>query len=387
VGYTPESFAVAVLKRLGKPVTRANVRALVGWEHAEGGHFHNDARFNPLNTTEPAPGAGNTGTQGNIKIYRSPRQGIRATVRTLRNGRYGGILAALEQGHNPQAVARAIGASPWGTSAALISKVIAGTPAPAHIPRAAGGGGRGGAQLLTSSRGAGTDFGPQGSTVALLEALGAQQRPSPAPSAGLAPPTFSAAPALPQGYQAPPSGGQVSEKPDIAALLKAIATSGQTGESSTETTSVSGGGGGGHAVGGRGGKVLVAPGADRAGVSVAPITLKFARAVSGHATVPLRLTTGTNHNRMTVDGNVSDHWDGHAGDFAVPIDSHRGDLIAAAALVTAGVPRERAWQMARAGGLFTLNPSSGAFKGHRIQVIWKTNAGGNHHNHVHLGIR
>jgi hypothetical protein len=44
MAYTPQSFAVAVLKRLGAPVTPANVRALVGWEKAEGGHWHNQAR-------------------------------------------------------------------------------------------------------------------------------------------------------------------------------------------------------------------------------------------------------------------------------------------------------------------------------------------------------
>jgi hypothetical protein len=35
-------------------VTPANVKAMVGWQRAEGGHWHNDARYNPLNTTQPA---------------------------------------------------------------------------------------------------------------------------------------------------------------------------------------------------------------------------------------------------------------------------------------------------------------------------------------------
>lgn len=133
MAYTPETFAAAVLRRLNKPVTPANVKALVGWQRAEGGHWHNSARYNPLNTTQPEPGAGNTGTQGNIKVYRSAQQGIDATVRTLKNGRYGGILNAFSQGNNPNAVAQAIGNSPWGTSAALISKVIGGTPTPKNV--------------------------------------------------------------------------------------------------------------------------------------------------------------------------------------------------------------------------------------------------------------
>lgn len=37
---------------------------------------------------------------------------------------------------------------------------------------------------------------------------------------------------------------------------------------------------------------------------------------------------------------------------------------------------------ARRGGLYTLEND-----GLRIQCIWKTDAGGNHHNHVHAGAR
>jgi hypothetical protein len=124
---SPSQFATAVLQHLGKPVTSANLKAMVGWIHAEGGHWHNNARFNPLNTTQPAPGAGNTGSQGNIKVYRDWNQGINATVQTLRNGHYTDILQALSHGNDPNAVANAIGASPWGTSASLVNATIGST--------------------------------------------------------------------------------------------------------------------------------------------------------------------------------------------------------------------------------------------------------------------
>jgi hypothetical protein len=120
---------VALLQRLGFPVTTENVRALTGWAAAEGGHFHNDARYNPLNTTQPAPGAGNTGTQGNIKVYRSWDQGLDATVETLRNGRYAPILAALKNGNSAEAVGAAIGKTPWGTNGSLVTRTIGSTPA------------------------------------------------------------------------------------------------------------------------------------------------------------------------------------------------------------------------------------------------------------------
>lgn len=120
-------FAVATLNRLGIRPTPQNVKALVGWSAAEGGHTNNDARWNFLNTTQNMPGSGDTGTQGNISVYRDFNQGVDATVKTLRNGRYGGILQALKSG-TPEDVARAIDASPWGTHGSLVYSAISGTP-------------------------------------------------------------------------------------------------------------------------------------------------------------------------------------------------------------------------------------------------------------------
>ena len=130
---TPQQkWAAALLKALGIHQTPGAVRAITGWENAEGGHWHNDARFNPLNTTQPAAGAGNTGTQGNIKQYRNWQQGIQATVETLRNGRYNNILGALRSG-NADAVAGAISQTPWGTSGDLVRRTIASTPTVAGV--------------------------------------------------------------------------------------------------------------------------------------------------------------------------------------------------------------------------------------------------------------
>jgi hypothetical protein len=120
---TPEAFANAVLRKLGIKPTAANRKALVGWEKAEGGHWHNDAKFNPLNTTQDMPGSGDTGTQGNISVYRNWNQGVKATAKTLTNGRYGNVLQALKGG-SPQDVAKAIDASPWGTHGSLLYQTI-----------------------------------------------------------------------------------------------------------------------------------------------------------------------------------------------------------------------------------------------------------------------
>lgn len=125
--FTEVTWASALLARLGIPITNSNMQAIVGWERAEGGHWHNSARYNPLNTTQPMPGAGNTGTQGNIKVYTSWSQGLDATVKTLRNGHYPAILQSLRNG-SPSSVASAIGASPWGTGGGLTAQTIAAAP-------------------------------------------------------------------------------------------------------------------------------------------------------------------------------------------------------------------------------------------------------------------
>lgn len=123
-------FAIAVLRKWGRPVTAISVRNVLGWMRAEGGHTHNNARFNFLNTTQPEPGAGNTGTQGNIKVYRSLDQGVDATVKTLNNGRYAGIAAAVNA--DPRTFARAVNASPWGTKSDF-SSLISGIQVPTNL--------------------------------------------------------------------------------------------------------------------------------------------------------------------------------------------------------------------------------------------------------------
>ena len=93
---TPAVFAQDLLGMMGIPASGQAVQDMVAWEAQEGGNWHNLARYNPLNTTYPMPGAGNTGSQGNIKVYTSWDQGLEATAKTLQN--YPGILAALRKG-------------------------------------------------------------------------------------------------------------------------------------------------------------------------------------------------------------------------------------------------------------------------------------------------
>ena len=111
---TQVTWAQAFLKRLGMPMTADNVAAVMAWEMAEGGHWYNTAHYNPLNTTQSMPGATIFNSVG-VKAYKSWMQGLEASVITINNGLYGGILAALRTGNDGQAVAAAVAASPWGT--------------------------------------------------------------------------------------------------------------------------------------------------------------------------------------------------------------------------------------------------------------------------------
>jgi len=112
--FTQLTWAQALLVAMRLPVTADNVAAITAWEMAEGGHWYNTAYYNPLNTTMDMPGATVFNSVG-VKAYTSWKQGLEATVKTLKNGYYDGIIEALRNGHDAEAVARAVGASPWGT--------------------------------------------------------------------------------------------------------------------------------------------------------------------------------------------------------------------------------------------------------------------------------
>lgn len=112
--FTQLTWARALLVALRFPVTADNVAAITAWEMAEGGHWYNTAYYNPLNTTQRMPGATVFNSVG-VRAYTSWKQGLEATIITLKNGYYGGILDALKRGNDAESVARAVGASPWGT--------------------------------------------------------------------------------------------------------------------------------------------------------------------------------------------------------------------------------------------------------------------------------
>lgn len=119
-----DAFYSQILLGLGAPVTPENKKFMYAWRAAEGG----TAAFNPFNTTKSSDGATNYNSTG-VKNYVDEQHGIDATVKTLLNSRYSGIIAALRDGgagaaHN---AAVALSKSPWGTGDGVL-RVLRGGP-------------------------------------------------------------------------------------------------------------------------------------------------------------------------------------------------------------------------------------------------------------------
>ena len=134
-GISDEDFYREILRGIGAPETENNLLYLFAWRQAEGGN----ATFNPFNTTQKAEGASNYNKVG-VKNYTSPEQGLKATIKTLLNGRYGEIISSLKRDADPIETAEALERSPWGTGG-LAKKVISGyqagySPKPKPIARA-----------------------------------------------------------------------------------------------------------------------------------------------------------------------------------------------------------------------------------------------------------
>jgi peptidoglycan hydrolase CwlO-like protein len=110
---TPLTFgqwADRMLGELRAPVARNNLVVMVAWQVAE----YTQARWNPLATTYPMPGATEFNSSG-VRNYVSLGQGLDATRLTLQHCCYGyeQILVNLARNADPMTTAEAINASRW----------------------------------------------------------------------------------------------------------------------------------------------------------------------------------------------------------------------------------------------------------------------------------
>lgn len=146
------------------------------------------------------------------------------------------------------------------------------------------------------------------------------------------------------------------------------------------------------------GLAKLAPGADRKGVTTSDWVIDYARRMAAIVGKPITITTGTNH-RQYVNNNPSDgesdHWTGNAMDIggvangfpdATPGSAHtRGDDIASAAMQVGGENPAAADAQALKGGVWNYEYNEGSNK-FKINILWRTHTGGNHYNHVHVGV-
>lgn len=124
------------------------------------------------------------------------------------------------------------------------------------------------------------------------------------------------------------------------------------------------------------GKAVLGAGADRPGVSTNPAVIRFVSQIAGLYGKPLTIGTGTNHNEFVKGTNrQSAHWTGNAAD--IPASGAALIKLGQDALIAAGMPPAQARK--QRGGLYNIGG---------YQVIFATNTtGGNHWDHVHVGLR
>jgi cell wall-associated NlpC family hydrolase len=203
-----QRFATDLLTNLAMPVSPSNVAAIQAWASGEG----SAARFNPLDTTQPEPGATPYNTNGAdpVENYPDYQSGLAATVATLEPGGhasplYAGILAALQSGTSASAVEGAVQASPWGTRSFPDPTY----PAPANFPPGSVPAGQGAVTLADPSgpspagggRSAptGTDSHPSADALTMAEFY-AGVISDPRPAAGR---SYDPSPTAPAGYRVP----------------------------------------------------------------------------------------------------------------------------------------------------------------------------------------
>lgn len=127
--------AKAILGALGARVTPGGIAILVAWQACEGMPLSTN---NPMATTEPAPDAGAWNSEG-VKTYPTTAEGIQATVRTLLNGRYPQIVAALRSGSVTAFLAAPGEIGTWGTGYGCLASRLGGKAITTPIRGAIGG--------------------------------------------------------------------------------------------------------------------------------------------------------------------------------------------------------------------------------------------------------
>ena len=119
-GLNDKNFYEKLLKELGAPTSDENMKYLYAWRQAEG----KAGKYNPFNTTHKMPDSTNFNKVG-VKNYSSIEDGLIATLKTLRNGRYDCIVNGLKNDIGAAQIAKCPSLKVWGTGD-LVAKVVKG---------------------------------------------------------------------------------------------------------------------------------------------------------------------------------------------------------------------------------------------------------------------
>jgi hypothetical protein len=189
---------------------------------------------------------------------------------------------------------------------------------------------------------------------------------------------------------APQTVDQAGGLPDYSQALDGA----ETGQDAAESTGSAGGQT--STSSGAPGKVVIAPGANTAGKPLRKPLLGVLDTLSASIGRPVKVTTGTNHSALTVDGRPSQHATGDGADLAMT--GKRLTRTAAEALLTFAEGKRVQWlrndgsvanvrvtaanaaQIAASGGIWNVT-----YQGAKLQLIANTHQGGDHTNHLHVG--
>lgn len=345
----PPGWQADIIKSLGGTHTAAGEHLLGAWQQWEGGGTANDASFNPLNTTR-----GDYRKINSVGVSAFPdwQTGVAETVGTLKN--YPALTEALRSGKvdftNPalQAdfnywltgkrtpgmtpyvakIARSYGHDvPVSETRALTSSVPPPPPvvaAPRSAPRA-------------DKRITFMDIALGKKSIMDMFFQRHDPAPAPAPTQAKAPPPSSAGAGRPEWTLMPSDKNgwmNMNYSKWVGVPEK------RTGPSKPSGAEI----------------------------------LNFVGHVGEVAQTKLTPWGNESHSLTTVNGNRSAHADGRAAD--IPASGDELIRLGHAALIAAGMNPAEARKLK--GGLFNV--------GH-YQVIFNTNEGGNHHDHVHVGLR
>lgn len=119
-GVTDVNVYEKILEGIGAPVTDENIKFMLAWRQSE----QSSAKFNPFSTTQNMSGAISINSAG-VKSYRTLEDGVVATIKTLKNGKYNCIVNGLVNNIGSENIARCESLKTWGTGD-LVSRVLAG---------------------------------------------------------------------------------------------------------------------------------------------------------------------------------------------------------------------------------------------------------------------